>query len=616
MSRNDSIRRGHLIYGSGVGGLTILRNGVSVICAGLDYWFKKSNGTQNVSSIKAHELEEWRLKARLRVQSLREPPAAPQTVGSGQQSQNDRVVVPFLRFPQWHVCPKCRSMEFVSSRSSDPVHCKRCLTKEKRRHELLQVPVIAACEAGHLDEFPWQRWIRCECTEPRLKLQQTGGAGLANFRVRCDACGKSRPLRGALDKGGIGNCRGAMPWLYQAEHASCDNPLQGVLRNASNTYFPQVVSSVFVPPDATDAPKALTDYFSSAAFSLMLGLLRRYGDEEERVTAMMESGDPIVVDFERSEVQKALAVVIAEKEVASIADESDLDYRRREFSILRSDVAHDKLRVKRVPIESFGSKLRDSGFCHVSLVDDLVVTKALAGFTRVLPGSSQATDDDAARILWKNYPPASNRWLPAMQVRGEGILLTLDEVRLQQWESRPEVEDRFASIVADATAARFAPHRIADFSARLFLLHTLSHLVIDRLVFYAGYSAAALSERIYCQRPLATDDPMAGVLIYTAAGDADGTLGGLVRLGDPGTLETILADALGGARWCSNDPVCMEAERQGPDGLNLAACHACSYVPETACEGFNVLLDRGAVVGTLDQPSIGFFSGSPLLEAE
>ncbi len=107
---------------------------------------------------------------------------------------------------------------------------------------------------------------------------------------------------------------------------------------------------------------------------------------------------------------------------------------------------------------------------------------------------------------------------------------------------------------------------------------------------------------------------MAGVLIYTAAGDADGTLGGLVRLGEPAVLEGVLRDAVDTARWCSNDPVCMEVGRQGPDGLNLAACHACAHVPETACEAFNVMMDRGAVVGTLEDPTLGFFSGTPLLE--
>jgi hypothetical protein len=144
---------------------------------------------------------------------------------------------------------------------------------------------------------------------------------------------------------------------------------------------------------------------------------------------------------------------------------------------------------------------------------------------------------------------------------------------------------------------------------RYILLHTLAHLLINRLTFECGYSSAALRERLYVsENPSA---PMAGILIYTAAGDAEGTLGGLVRMGKPGRLEPLLARALTGAKWCSADPVCMEMGQsggQGPDSLNLAACHGCGLVPETACEEFNRLLDRGLVIGPFGNPTIGFFN--------
>ncbi len=88
-------------------------------------------------------------------------------------------------------------------------------------------------------------------------------------------------------------------------------------------------------------------------------------------------------------------------------------------------------------------------------------------------------------------------------------------------------------------------------------------------------------------------------------------MGGLVRMGKAGYFEPVLRRALEGARWCSADPVCMESGEsggQGPDSCNLAACHSCALVPETACEEFNRLLDRGLVIGSLNEPAIGFFS--------
>jgi hypothetical protein len=103
---------------------------------------------------------------------------------------------------------------------------------------------------------------------------------------------------------------------------------------------------------------------------------------------------------------------------------------------------------------------------------------------------------------------------------------------------------------------------------------------------------------------------MAGVLIYTAAGDSEGTMGGLVRMARPANLLEVFSGALGNARWCSTDPVCMEVGQagQGPDSCNLAACHGCALLPETSCEEFNRFLDRGLVIGTFSAPDLGFFS--------
>jgi hypothetical protein len=99
---------------------------------------------------------------------------------------------------------------------------------------------------------------------------------------------------------------------------------------------------------------------------------------------------------------------------------------------------------------------------------------------------------------------------------------------------------------------------------------------------------------------------MSGILIYTASGDAEGTLGGLVRQGKPDFLNKIVTNAIERASWCSSDPLCIESEGQGMAALNLSACHACTLLPETSCEEFNRLLDRALVVGTPDK-EFGFF---------
>jgi hypothetical protein len=100
---------------------------------------------------------------------------------------------------------------------------------------------------------------------------------------------------------------------------------------------------------------------------------------------------------------------------------------------------------------------------------------------------------------------------------------------------------------------------------------------------------------------------MAGLLIYTASADADGTLGGLARQGRADALTATLTDGLRNLEWCSSDPLCIEGRASLSHQLNLAACHACMLASETSCEEFNVLLDRALLVGTPTKRHLGFF---------
>ena len=100
---------------------------------------------------------------------------------------------------------------------------------------------------------------------------------------------------------------------------------------------------------------------------------------------------------------------------------------------------------------------------------------------------------------------------------------------------------------------------------------------------------------------------MAGVLIYTAAPDSEGTLGGLVSLGEPDTLGRHLDQALEAVRLCASDPLCAEHHPRESLTLHAAACHACLFAPETSCERGNKYLDRSVLVGTMQRSDLAFF---------
>jgi hypothetical protein len=101
---------------------------------------------------------------------------------------------------------------------------------------------------------------------------------------------------------------------------------------------------------------------------------------------------------------------------------------------------------------------------------------------------------------------------------------------------------------------------------------------------------------------------MAGLLIYTATTDSDGTLGGLQRQGKAARIEGILQRGLEAMEWCSSDPLCISDMMGAGASFSIAACHSCVLTPETSCETFNRFLDRGLLVGTPDSPAAGFFA--------
>jgi len=141
---------------------------------------------------------------------------------------------------------------------------------------------------------------------------------------------------------------------------------------------------------------------------------------------------------------------------------------------------------------------------------------------------------------------------------------------------------------------------------RYVLLHTFAHALIRQLAIECGYTSASITERIYSRNP--TDgDPMAGVLVYTAAADSEGTLGGLCALGEPDKLDRHLRRALEKMRLCASDPLCSEHLVGSNDKLHGASCHSCSFLPETSCERGNKYLDRSALVPTFERTDVAFF---------
>lgn len=600
--------------------MMVVRDGTSLMTAGLDHWYSRPYG--GVVDEDEFIVHEWRLERFMRVSHFRLPPDFRPPRRSRQRVPNTALTVPFMRFPGWHFCSRCRRLDEVGLATAGRVQCMEC--RRNRKHSFMaQVPFVAVCESGHIQDFPWREWVHrtsaptCLAT---LRLIALGGASLAAQEIRCDGCGKKRNLQGVtsantdgtttlsrgLSSEGVYHCRGQKPWLGAGAAEPCDRQLRGSLRGAGNVYFPVVKSALYLPRTSSHVSERLLSLLDEPVYAL---LIRVFEEKTEPSHLRKRNPDPLV-EFTDREIAAALAEIVASRKEATDsarleADQADeeLGLRRAEFEVLRTERADEDLVVKSATLAAYQPLVRGL-FSHISLITKLRETRAFAGFSRLFPNDViRATD--RARMLWRQVPPAPAVWLPAQVVHGEGLFLAFKEDLLREWEQREDVQQRLRPLLRRLHALE-ASRRLArrDVTPRLVMIHTFAHLLLSRLTFECGYSSASLRERLFVSsRP---ETPMGGLLIFTAAGDSDGTMGGLVRMGRPGLLEPVVGRAIEVAQWCSSDPVCMESNAQGPLSLNMAACHSCALVPETACEEINRFLDRALVVGTPESPALGF----------
>lgn len=624
------IRRAQLIAPFGVGAMFTASDGTGMITGGLDGWFDNPEIAKDEFIVR-----EWRLEAQLRVNHFRLPPDHRVPKRHGEQQQNVYLEIPALVFPLWHFCPSsdCRALVERPPHLGIRERCRRCEQRSgggRKAPFLNQVSFVAMCEGGHLQDFPWREWVHRDpnpTCRGQLKLKSTGGTTLASQVVHCECGVEPRNLSQVTDAFQTENgtdthlssklapgdrfvCRGRRAWVDDRHGEGCGRPMRGTLRASTSAYFSHVASSIFLPGGASGVPEGLLSVLGRPHFSSKIMTLKQI-DQVVTATELRrwDEGPQLLLQYSDADLEAALSQLFQVKDDEAEDESHFLDHsnlRRPEFTVLREQGSSDDLIIRPMNVAEYGETLSPF-FSKVNLVDRLRETRVMYGFSRIEPDPSKPLTDLKSQ-LWNEEPNFDESWLPAYVVRGEGIFIEFDEERLARWESRPDVQARVERLKKLPDRLTVNPELADEKSvARFVLLHTTAHILLNQLVFECGYSSASLRERIFSS---SGEKPMGAIMIYTAAGDSEGTMGGLVRMGKPGKLELAFAAALERAHWCSADPVCMELGElgQGPKSMNLAACHACGLLPETSCESFNVFLDRGLVTGTADNPGLGFFA--------
>ncbi|MXW23876.1 MAG: DUF1998 domain-containing protein [Chloroflexi bacterium] len=605
-TRVGGIRPSQMIHAYGPGALVDLPQ-LSVILSGVDGW--DINHTER--------LIEPRLIGAVRelpgchgVAEFRTPPWEEETTSPFDSWA--RTGLPVYPFPRWLRCTRCNLLAPVDRQRFQievPVYRPdraryfhdKC---HNRRPSAVPARFLVACPAGHLDDFPWEVYVHAgePCSGvPILELEEAGKASRAtDVRVTCKGCGAQRHLQEAFNVGTSNSlplCRGRHPHLQRFD-GECDQPTRPLLLGASNAWFPVYRSALTIPTVTGEIEQAVADHWdvlkniedSASLFALIRFIA--IGAGEKRLQWML--------NFDPEDVW----ATIAGRRSGSDEEASTADLRGPEWEAFTAAIPPKSpdfsVRGLGVP-DGFEGTLG-----HYVAVDRLREVQALCGFTRI----DGPNAGEAARIapIWET----PQRWLPAAEVRGEGILITLPEALIEKWETAYRDSDHFRDLRQGTRTWRarrgLDPSEGAPI-ARFVLLHTISHLLMRQVALECGYSAASIRERLYCRE---ADDPegpsMAGILLYTAAPDSEGTLGGLVALAEPARLGAVLRDALDRARLCSTDPMCASHRAVDPgDSLHNAACHACLFAPETSCEAGNRQLDRGTAVPILGRQHDSYF---------
>ena len=635
MSGNSEFRKSQGVVPFGVGAIIDFPD-ESLMMAGLDMWpYEQAEGEIKSKILDASQIVDGRLAKRLsinlgrRIDFFLAPTEAPEGYGfaSAASKIEGKALMPFVRFPNWHFCPRCRVMKRIpwNAQRGDwkQLKCsntgRRVEGKGKTCGELsmgirpMMAPVrfVIACENGHISDFPWVSWVHskkqqdCSGGSGDIYTYSTPQAGLAGVMVRCVKCNSKRSMAMAFTKGVLkevfgDTCPGDRPWFGpDANEKHCSNIPQTIQRGSSNAYFSKVVSSILIPPFSALMQQTLDrpDVWKEILSVRVDGKLH-----EPLICAKAEN-----LGHDPELFLEAVKGKLEEEGAETVLDEEDLvteeKYRLAEYKAYLGPRPPDPERhdfdTKFLSIADYPTWFQEL-FEAVVLVKKLRETRVLTGFTRVVPPEALDATPATLSINLKN-------WLPASEVRGEGIFFTFSKERLGEWSSTDTVLHRFLPLRNRLNSMRnkrdMEPREI---SPNLVLIHTFAHLLIRQMAFECGYDSSSLRERLYVSS--GDDIDMHGLLIYTASGDAEGTLGGLVRQGEPGRLDNTLKAALENASICSSDPLCIESQGQGTSSMNLAACHSCALLPETSCEEGNLLLDRGLVIGTPDDLELGYFS--------
>ena len=604
MSDNE-IRLSQMIMGFGPGAMIDLPSR-SIIVGGLPLWRQQ---------IEPRIIIEPRLQEMLErslTQSGRLPAGVPLTLRQPPYATNDgdrmKRDVPALVFPLWFVCDpesgttpsaggsrrrmvQWKEMEWASGKFKDGT----------KTISVTPMRFVAACKKGHMQDINWRGLVhrgqgQAGCRSAMWFLDRGTSADPKDLSIECD-CGARVEFEYLFAEGILGGCNGHQPWLgdQSVDANGCNENLKLLVRGATNAYFPQVANVIALPVDADHIGDIIKANLASLAKLTSVDQLIGVLSFNQALSSMFGAVDPVQV-FAR--IQELKGADSPATPVASSPKVAEFDILASGKDVIGINSIDSRLHAKTLKDDEWKSgDILERLLFRVVAVKRLTEVTCLYGFTRLEP-APVASDGSLEEVLLavEGASLGEADWLPAIEQNGEGIFLQFDPAVVSAIVQSKLNSDRVRELrlAYEDWAGKFKNSPTFPGGAYTFL-HSLSHALMSEIALQCGYPATSIKERVYA---LPTDNTQGaigrlGILIYTSASGAQGSLGGLVAMAPK--IVNLLGAAVEKMQVCSNDPICSDSTPQAHfDGslVNGAACNACLLVPETSCEMRNMLLDR------------------------
>lgn len=531
-------------------------------------------------------------------------------------------VISSTYFPTWFYCNNCEGFNNLKGwwelwkkivqkhggqvQKSDfvPPKCPNCYDKAKsnnskdgkrRRfyYDLEQVRFVMTAPSGDIRDVPWERWNKVVKSDSDIEKSESESNGnkiqfdfeklccdnqelqyfkstrfsdLAGIRIECKNCKSRNTLSGFF---------GMRLRVPDRENIF----FKPVLRTSNSCYYPVMISSIYLPT------KREIDV-----------------DDQRAIKEWHEDGESLEFIFKalrkKYEIDKIKSFIQGEIKGEF---EPENEYRLKEYEfILNEETKDENLVYDHILIDNL-SKL---GIDHLIAIRRLKVTTVQIAYTRQEPLNndqflSGEMGENSIEAKYTSEWGNQTEYLPAVESFGEGLFVSLDSDKIDNWLSlsfknrrfKKRVDQLFQNSKTNDLQSVQLKFENEEHLARFVLVHSLSHTLIKELEFLCGYPSTSLNERLFVD-----EHQMHGVLLYTVAG-SEGSYGGLVSQANEKSFSRILKSALFRANDCASDPICYNTEDgQGVGGLNMSACYSCCLVPENACEEFNCFLDRSLLI--------------------